>query len=198
MTKPRPKTIARILESVGCLRYTRPGGHYGRGRIIGKVLTITEIAEETGINQSRLKPIIKDLRDSQLLDIELQQTTFRRPLDSYEDSPPPFSALRTEVKRPKPKIPRGLTPAEKFEYQIEHAFHTIPIPQHDFYFKLYRTELGQEWLRHYKKHPKSTKKLREIQERHRLSRLLSVRNELEPLSPNDLFEAEIRKKFMSD
>lgn len=192
----RSETIARILRSVGYLQQVGPKRRFGTRHIPVDVKTITEISKATGINQSRPRPIMRDLSDSQLIDVSLQETGFRKPVEDYRPPKPKYSMLRSEVPKPaKPRIPKGLNLSEEFEFRVRHAVINIPIPQRDFYLRFYRTELGQEWLDHYTKFPNSTKKLREIQERHRLTSLKKSRSESEPPSPNDLFEASIRELF---
>lgn len=174
---PRPETIALILKNVGFLRRIGPKKRFGTKHTAVSARTITEICERTGINQTRLKPIMRDLSDSQLIDAALQQTTFRRAVEDYEPNPNQYSIPKWEIPEPEETpVPEGLTPSEEFEYRVLHTFlKPSPIPQRDIYLRFYRTELGQEWLDHYARFPNSTKRLREIQEGHRLSKLPKTR-----------------------
>jgi len=183
----RNNTIAKVLESVGYPPQAQ---------------TITRISERTGINWRRLKPIIHDLFDSQLIDWSFQDIAFRKPekihiprtskgIDSY------WKELEKQIEEEKKErdreVPKKPTFSERFEFGMTHPIFTEEaIPQRDIYLPCYRTEQGQKWLDHYSKHPNSWKKLTEIREEHRLSTHVKPRNySEEPRSPNEAFENAI-------
>jgi len=184
-----PRTIKKVLRAIGYL---------------SDPLTTAQIAKSTGINQTRLEPIIRDLFDSQLIDWDLDwpETKHRRGRPRQSKPSPSAEAkhlaaylddLRQTMEQTKTRRPANSW--KEFERGMQRPLFQL---EKEIRPPFYRTERGQEWLNLYDKHPNWKKRLQRIQDAHRLSRRPKYEPPGSKKTPNQLFEEWLEQTFFPD